>query len=337
MAQTTICLYGSTDTAKTTQIGFLSLYLYKKYKKPLRLVSADTGGGWKSIQKYVDAGLVIPYSIRNEPNPLLALHKIVQGYWPMDMENGERKTGRFAKDLSNVSSYAFEGLTSISDLIMNHMSGKKLSQDSAYKVTIDASGLEIISSGKDDTRTQFSKEKWTDDKGLALGTEVIGTAAQAHYGFVQDKVPIIMEKSWDLPVELVIWTAHEAVGEDNVNGATVRGPALVGKKGTSKLGRKVGMMIHSTKVGKVVANQPSSVELRYYFVTHADVTNPMLTWPAKPRVDSEVIPSLLEKFKGGYFVPTVHAGSGIDGYLEVEESLTAKGVDELKELIKKLN
>lgn len=332
MANTTICLYGKTDTAKTTSVGFLSRYLFEKYKKPMRLVSADTGGGWRSIQNYVDAGLIIPFSIRNETSPIYILHKLVQGYWPLDLEDGIRKSGRFGIDYSNVSGYAFEGLTSISDMIMNHIAGKKLSQDSAYKLTLDSMGGETISAGEKSEKYNLSDDKLVNEKGLPLKQEVVGTAAMAHYGFVQDKVPEIMEKSWDLPVEIVIWTAHEAAGEDTVNNLIIRGPALVGKKGTAKIGRKVGMLIHAQPVGvaKTSAKVEEEREIRYYFMSHPDVVNSRLTWDAKPRVDSEIIPELLKKFPGGYFCPSTKYGSGIDYYLKVEAELSSKGSDELK-------
>jgi hypothetical protein len=332
MANATICLYGSTSTYKTTQIGFLARYLFEKTHKPLRLVSADTGGGWRSIQNYVDAGLIVPFSIRNEPSPIYILHKLVQGYWPLDLEDGVRKSGRFSIDYSNVSSYAFEGLTSISDMIMNHIAGKKLSQDSAYKLTLDSMGGETISAGEKSEKYNLSSDKLVNEKGLPLTQEVVGTAAMAHYGFIQDKVPEIMEKSWDLPVEIVIWTAHEAVGEDAVSGK-IRGPALVGKKGTAKIGRKVGMMIHADSISNTkpgVVKEAETTQVRYYFISHPDTNNPLLTWPAKPRVDSEIIPELLKKFPGGYFCPSTKYGSGIDYYLKIEAELSSKGSDDLK-------
>lgn len=337
MANTTICLYGATDTAKTTNIAFLAKYLYEKTHKPLRLISADTGGGWRSIQKYIDAGIIEPLSLRNEPGLVFMLHKLVQGWWPLDIKDGIRQSGKMFQDLSNTSGYAFEGLTSISDLIMSHVSGRKLGQDSAYKMIADARGNETITSGNVSDSTSFSKEQITDSKGLPLSTETIGTAAMAHYGFVQDKVPLLMEKSWDLPVELVIWTAHEAQGEDAISNTITRGPALVGKKGTAKIGRKVGMLIHAERVGDIKSlagsigtnKEIESAPIRYYFMTHPDRTNPRMTWPAKPRVDSEVIPDLLKEFPGGFFSPTTKPGTGIDRYLEVEAKLLAKGVDEL--------
>jgi len=338
MANNTICIYGATDTGKTTQIGFIARRLFMKYKKPLRLVSADTGGGWKSIQKYIDTGIIEALSIRNEPSPIFLIHKIVQGYWPLEIENGVRKGSKMSLDLSNVSGYAFEGLTSLSDLIMNHVSGKKLGQDSAYKVKVDARGNETISSGDRNDATSLSKETITDIKGMPLDTEIIGTAAQSHYGFIQDKVPMLMERTWDLPVDIVIWTAHEAQGEDTITKNIIRGPALAGKKGTAKIGRKVGMLIHAENVGNITVKptlpnvKPTEVEsreIRYYFISHPDRDNPRMTWPAKPRLDVESIPELLKRFPGGYFSPSTSPGTGIDLYLDVEENLINKGVDEL--------
>jgi len=343
MAATTIVLYGETDTGKTTSVGFLARMLFAKTKKPLRLISADTGGGWKSIQKYIDVGIIQALSIRNEKSPVFLMHKLVEGYWPLEIDkNGIRASSKMTKDLSNISGYAWEGLTSLSDLFMAHLSGKKLGQDSAYKLELDSLGNEAIGSGDKFDRTSLTNEKLVDEKGIPLSKEIIGVAAQSHYGFIQNIVPLLMEKTYDLPVEVVLWTAHQAQAEDAISRNIVRGPALAGKKGTPKIGRKVGALIHAENVGDIKqvsvgsggpGQKPKdheSREIRYYFISHPDRENSKMVWPAKPRLDVEQIPELMKLFPGGYFIPSTKPGTGLDYYLEIEEKLMGKGVEELE-------
>ena len=58
MARTGL-IYGESGTFKTTQIGTLARYIYRRTGKPIRLISADLGG-WGPIQQEIDAGLIIP-------------------------------------------------------------------------------------------------------------------------------------------------------------------------------------------------------------------------------------------------------------------------------------
>lgn len=342
MANRTICLYGKTGTYKTANIGFLSRYVYKKTGKPLRLVSAD-GGGWATVQKYIDAGFIIPYSIREETNPLFVLHKLIQGYWPVDLHKGKRLTSIYSKStIDEVGAYAFEGVTSISEMLLDHLAGKKLGMNPAYSFKLTATGEELISTSKGDIDSKKFNigEKLVDETGKELSEEVAGQYSQDHYGFVQNKmIPFIVD-SWALPVEVVIWTGHEAAGEDELERTQIRGVALVGKKGTPKIGRNVGMMIHAGQVtvkvlvasvedkNKTVA--VDSIETRYYFTPHPDVVTPKVVWEAKPRSDSEIIPELLKKYPGGYFVPGTSVG--LDGFLEFEDSVLGEGVKELLKL-----
>ncbi len=62
MKANTHLIYGESGTFKTTAIGFFAEYIWRKYGKRTRLVSAD-GGGWFPVQKYVDAGIIEPYSV----------------------------------------------------------------------------------------------------------------------------------------------------------------------------------------------------------------------------------------------------------------------------------
>src|SRR5712664_596051 len=55
-------LYGESGVGKTENLGLAALYVWEKYGKISRLVSAD-GGGWKPLQPYIDLGIIVPLSI----------------------------------------------------------------------------------------------------------------------------------------------------------------------------------------------------------------------------------------------------------------------------------
>lgn len=344
MSNLNICYYGKSGTHKTTQIGFIARYIYEKTGKPMRLVSAD-GGGWRPILPEVEAGLIEPYSIRNEPNPTFILHKIVEGWWPTEIKDGLRVGKQLSQtSIEGIGGYAFEGVTTISELMIDHLAGKKLGMNPAYSLTMSSSGETISSSEKGDLKDKKfdSGEKLIDDKGKELSNVVSGAYSQDHYGYVQKTVIEKMVMSWDLPVELVVWTAHEAQGEDEMDRTTVRGPALVGKKGTPKIGRNVGMLIHCepTMVEKIIKKNNVDIkmevaEVRYHFMAHPDKIVSKITWEAKPRIPSTLMPELLKVYPNGFFVPSYT--EGLDRYLRVEDDLLEKGSNDAKDFRAKID
>lgn len=345
MSNLNICLYGRSGTFKTTQIGFLARYIYEKTGKPLRLVSAD-GGGWRPILPEVEAGLIEVFSIRNEINPIYILHKICEGYWPIHLINGIKLDGKMSKDtIDNVGGYAFEGITTISELMMDHLAGRKLGMNPAYSLNLTSSGESITSSEKGDLNIKKfdSGEKITDEGGKELSNVTRGAYSQDHYGFVQKEVVEKIVMSWNLPVELVIWTSHEASGEDEVTKTkSVNGPALVGKKGTAKIGRNVGMMIHAepTVISQnIKVNNKDIVreitQVRYHFMSHADQILSKVTWEAKPRIPASLMDELLKVYPEGFFIPKT--SGGLDEYIKLEDKLLSKETDSLKEWKKKMD
>lgn len=344
MANITICLYGDSGTFKTTQVGFLSKMIYEKYGKVTRLVSAD-GGGYRPLEPYIQAGLIEAYSVIDEDKIIYILHQLTQGYWPMELKNGKRVGSKFTRNLDNVGMYAFEGLTTISERIIDHLAGKKLGMNPAYSMKLTSSGETISTSDKGDFKDQkfLSEDKLVDDKGNALGDVISGAYSQDHYGYVQKTVVEKVLMSWNLPVELVLWTSHEAKGEDENTRASIYGPALVGKKGTPKIPRNVGMLIHADIVEDErkppVAGDKTTdsgiASVRYYFTSHPDKAASKIIWNAKPRIPSDLIPELMKRFQGGFFVPKVN--EGLDMYLKVEDELIAKQANSLSEWKQKID
>ena len=105
------CVYGRSGSTKTTQVGHMAEYVWEKYGKRTRLVSADPGG-WQSIDHLIEAGIIEPPFTLNlgTSYPLETLMRLAQGWWP-------DANGKLApSNLDKVGAYAFEGMSTFSIL-----------------------------------------------------------------------------------------------------------------------------------------------------------------------------------------------------------------------------
>ncbi len=308
MAQTTL-IFGDSGAWKTTQIGFASLYLYERTGgKIVRAIYSDKGG-WKPIQSYVDAGIIEPYFIDGEPDMPALLHKLARGYWPEVLENGIRPPGtKLLKPIgttwSKVGGYAWEGLTSTSELLMKYLRDKQI------PIAGDPVGkFEVVTQDENGKPERF----------------LFCSNNMKHYDWVQKEVLALIGEFMALPVERVLISAHEAEGTDESDGRkAIRGPALVGKAGTSAVARNVGDCIHAEIFNTMVPVAKGEMgkiksSVRYYFMSHPDPATPNVTYKCKPRVEAGMIPELMKIYPEGYFEPTT--SEGLDKYLRTVDSL----------------
>jgi len=329
MRANTFLIYGESGTFKTTQIGFFAKYIWKKYGKRTRLISAD-GGGWFPIQKYVDAGIVEPYSISSlvlkartnsegkleYHSPLGVARLLSKGYWPKAKDaitaTMEPTT---AKEWAQIGAYAVEGFTSLGDLFM-----EELRRDQRPVGESAVGSFTVVVDGKEE---KFSANN------------------RAHYNFVQNEVHSLVRAFTNLPVHCVLFTAHEGKGEDEGTREPIRGPAIVGKAATGKAPSWVGDCIHADSyvVQHEVVDPKTNfksrqllTKVRMWFVRHPDPVFQNITYPAKLRVDPSQVPEVMKRWPGGYLEPTLE--SGIDQLLLLEDELTAKAAAELKEQMK---
>lgn len=259
-----ILTYGGTGTLKTTNVGAFAKYVYETTNAPTRLTFADNGG-WEPIQPYIDAGIIIPYRLRDNPTLLEQIRLLMKGHWP-------DSSGNFGKspNLDNVGANAVEGLTSISMLVLRHlvMKGQKISED-------------IVG--------QFRE-----------GNEVFGAAGRSHYGFVQQFILDLIGAFSTLPTlsKRVLFTAHEGKGQDSQTRQTVYGPAAVGQAVTDKIPFFVGDLLHfETTILDAKKNQST---VRAYFKAHADADLQSIIWPAKARLPFDLVSAFQEKWPDGY-------------------------------------
>jgi len=313
MAKSTGVLYGKSKLYKTWQLGLLSKYIYEKTGKPSLLITAD-GGGFTPAQQFVDAGLIQPLVITNDPSRLALMRKIVEGYWPEEInKEGIRTSKKMVKvPPDTIGGYLFEGVTSIAESIQSLYRGKKTGMNPAY--------------------TEVVQSDLTMENGSAMSQVIIGGLSMDSYSLTQAEMKYLLNFSWTLPAPFIWWTGHEASSEDEMTRKVFRGLALVGSAATPRIGKDIGYLIHAyqVEVDKKVGDKTERVvEVRYYFQSHPDNLMPNVFWEASPRIAGDLMPQLLEKYPGGYFIPKYT--EGLADYLRFEDSLVEKGTNDLVE------
>lgn len=312
MAKCTGVLYGASKSYKTWNLGLLARYAYECTGRPSLLITAD-GGGFRPIQKFVDAGIIQPLVITNDPMRLVIARKVVEGYWPEAIDGeGIRQSKKMMKIPANsIGCYIFEGVTSIAESIHSLYRGRKTGMQPAFSET--------------------AISDLTDEKGNSLTPTTIGGLSMDSYGLVQAEMRYILNFSWTLPADFIWWSGHEASAEDDITRKVVRGVALVGTAATAKIGKDIGYMIHAYRVEleEDKVTKEKRFETRYYFQSHPDNLLKNVFWEASSRLAGDLIPELLEKYKGGYFVPEY--SKGLDEYLRTEDMLVAKGTNDVIE------
>jgi hypothetical protein len=304
--------YGATGCHKTSNIGKAAVWAMKKYGKVTRLVSAD-GGGWEPIQGLVDAGIVVPWMIRDRENQIEALDLACQGYWPAEPADPSSRlispysvqyTGTCvnghtlpSKGIPQKSQYPCPECqkTNVNALltVTSHRApspDNDLSQVAivAFEGLTSFGDLMLVHlANKRASLSQDPSYQWQD------GSTTYSGGNMTYYGFVQNRLYDFVMKTNSLPVEKVIWTAGEGRGEDEQTKTPVYGPSIAGRKATGKAGHWFGAMLHFEaveKLGQVEADQQTrtgvvsvSTEYRMYLRNHADALTKIM-FPAKTRV-----------------------------------------------------
>jgi hypothetical protein len=305
----TYLLYGDTGSGKTSQLGELASWEYKRTGRITRLISADSG--WDPIEPLIDQGIVEAWGIQYLPNPFPVLIKLSEGYWP-EIRNGKlimvsptlSSTGYIVSNGKEISQYAIEGLSTIGNaLLRDHVRNqRKLKDVSLSEFTLQ---VEVEEDGK----THMDSQKF-------------GQADRSHYQQVQDFLLLdLVPRFATLPVERVMWTGHEAKGDDDVTGMknSVLGPATVGKATVKKTGMKFGDTLHFAKHidklrkgGKIVMDtrgEPvQEILYRAYYEDHPDEELTRMVWPAKLSLPLSRVKEVHERFPGGYIPMELEGG-----------------------------
>ena len=204
--QRTVLLYGESGDGKTAQVGEMAEWIYRPERKRTRLALSDRGG-LETIRPYIDLGIVEVVELADN-DPWVWLNKVVRGYtkisgkWVLD-----------AKANANIGLWAFEGLTSIADALMQNLAkqaadGKNIGGGGNINFSITADGE----------------------------TVKVGGNNQAHYGVVQTRIVEEMWQSQKLD-GWVMWTAALKRDDDQNSSGRVLGPSVCGKALTGELPR----------------------------------------------------------------------------------------------------
>lgn len=237
MAATKILLYGRTGSGKTAQIGELAEWVFVKTGLPAILWTADKGG-IKTIQPYIDLGLIVVVMIE-DCDPFIFANKAAAGY----IRDANRKWVK--ADMSKYGMAAFESFRGFADSMMVTMEGKL------------AQGVNIGGSAGTSFQAASDGE-----------TLKISGGNQSIYGVAQNQVRNEVWNSFKLPTPYLIWTSAVSKDEDINAAGKVLGPDVIGKAMTTVTPY---WFDYTIRIDTVAAQAGKPERHLMYLGTHADV------------------------------------------------------------------
>lgn len=303
VAARTAIAYGDSGLGKSTNARFFAQWMFERTGKAVRLVSAEDSSKLV-FQPLIEVGIVQPLFLTRSQSPLVLLRKLAKGEWAFK-RNPKSDTIEWVsleKWQGEVSAYIIEGLTSICE--------------------------QLLEDARENHR--FLREQKTD--AFEIGGEKFATASQTAYGFVQSEALRALKGFGMLPVDRVLWTAHETKGSEEDTKAPIRGPALVGSARTASIQKYCGTLLHFDGIqSEQTANgqKVTVVRPRVWFKRHPDPLFPNIHYPAKTTIPVEQIKELDKIFPGGFFDPGTEYGAGLDKFFNVEANLLKSSADAL--------
>lgn len=253
------CIYGGPGTAKSESCARLVEHVYKTTGKTARVVVGDGSGLTYEHLEQANIASICDFGTR--PWPQDTMQKLSSGYWPRP-GTGElvplgfklpapEWPGGFIWEntLENVGVYIFEGMSVAGAYIMGNVQGglaeragrgEKIGQDSPIRII----------EGVVDPRTG----KVEGGPGTAFGGN-----PPSHYNVAQRTILECLQRSKGLPVDYVLWTAHEADNnaEKDINKESIVGPEVVGKALTGSIQRNFNNTLHCVTVSKKIKKADS--------------------------------------------------------------------------------
>lgn len=280
MAQT-LLEYSETGLGKTTSIGLFARHQYAKTGKPTYLITCDSGFG--PVQPEVDDSIIIPLRLESCPHPVPVLNKLSKGLWPkvgIDVKDGLWRMGQGDNFVPYANpalcgGIAIEGLTRICELV------RKAWTDDQQQIGEPLQGVH-----------ESMGEKFAfQSRGTMFG--------------IQQLINNVVINFRGLPVDRVLWTAHEGKGKD-LNGRNVLGPATTGQALTDKVAGWFEIVLHHDSykyqdLSRDGKRKLTKTAIRAWFQRHPDVELPKMYWPAKLGLDSKLTAAMYQYFEEGYF------------------------------------
>lgn len=287
IAGRTTILYGESGVGKSTNLRFVAQQLYQETGLVTRLISFEDST--KTIFKpLIDLSMVQALFLTKMPDPLVVLRRLSRGDWPVFKADGTIASWTRLRP-NEVAGYLIEGLTSGSESLLEELREEH----------------------------RFLREQKTD--AFEIGAEKFAPASQTAFGFVQQEMLRGIKGFGMLPVQRVVWSAHETTGAEEDTKDPIRGPGLVGSKATAKVQKYCGTLLHFEIDKSKGAPKP-----RIYYRQHPDWKFPNISYPAKTTVPVEMLGELEKMFPGGYFEPGVTYGTGLDKFFSVVDGLVAR-------------
>lgn len=274
-------MYSESGLGKTTNIGLFARYQFEKTGKRTRLITCDSGFG--PCQREVDDEIIIPLCLESAPYPIAVLNKLSRGEWPVkaiDVKAGLWEMGKgaifektyfpFRTDLGGI---AVEGLTRICELL------RKALTDSQQGTGEPLQG-------------QF------EEMGEKFAFQSRGTLFA-----IQQLINNIVINFRGIPVDRILWTAHESKGKD-IMGRSILGPATTGQALTDKVCGWFEIVLHhdSFQYAAPTAANPRRMHtaMRAWFERHPDAEMPKMFWPAKLGLNPKLTGAMYSLFEDGY-------------------------------------
>ena len=296
MAQT-LLEYSESGLGKTTSIGLFARHQFSRTGLPTRLITCDSGFG--PCQPEVDEGIIIPICIEASTHPVPVINKLSKGFWPKVAINA--KEGLWATDLTD----EFVSITHATD--KRYASGvRPLAPSERICGGYAVEGLTRI--------CELVRKAWTDEQ-RNIGEPLQGVFEQQGEKFafqsrgtlfaIQQLINNLVLNFRGLPVDRVLWTAHEGKGKD-LGGRMVLGPATTGQALTDKVPGWFEIVLHHDsyqyqQLSRDGKRQLTKTAIRAWFQRHPDVELPKLFWPAKLGLSPELTGRMYEYFEEGYF------------------------------------
>ena len=292
-----ILLYGESGVYKTTQIGLYADYQFNRTGKPTRLITCDSG--LAPVSDQIMRGTLIVLRLESCPHPIPVMNKLSKGQWPVKAIDSDaglwdcRPGASFEQVAQGISTgaYAVEGLTRICELV---------------------------------------RKAWTDDQ-QQIGEPLQGCYEQDGEKFAfqsrgtlfatQQLINNFVINFRGLPVDRVLFTAHESKGRD-IGGREILGPGTTGQALTDKvpgwfevcLHHESYQYSHKLRDGRTVVR----TGVRVHFARHPDKQIKGMYWPAKLGVNPAITSRIYDIHEDGSF-PLVMDGeqyiSGLHTFL----------------------
>lgn len=228
------CIYSAPAAGKSESIARLIEHVYRTTGKTARVCVGD--GSTLTYEHLVQAGVAEVYEYGATPWPQDTLLSLCRGWWPND-------EGRLApSSTQNIGVWVMEGLTVAGEYIMGHVQGGLAQRAGTGEKIGQESPIRIIE-GIIDSKTG----KVTSGPGTAIGGN-----PPSHFGVAQKTLLECLQQSKLLPVDYVLWTAHEGGNdpEKDLNKESIIGPALPGRALTATIQKAFNNTLHMVSVPK---------------------------------------------------------------------------------------